>query len=47
MRRLAITLSRKSFVTIYKCFLRPNSDYGDILYGKPKNELYEKRTIKN
>ena len=47
MRRLAITLSRKSLVTIYKCFVRPNSDYGDILYGKPKKELYEKRTIKS
>ena len=26
------SLSRKSFITIYKAFLRPLNDYGDILW---------------
>ena len=38
MRRPSITLSRKYFLTIYKCFVRPHLDYEDILYGKPKKK---------
>ena len=33
-------LPRKSFVTIYKAFLRPLIDYGDIIYDKPQNEHF-------
>ena len=34
------SLSRKSLVTIYKAFLRPLIDYGDIVYGQPQNESF-------
>ena len=32
-------LPRKSLITIYKAFLRPLIDYGDIIYDQPKNEF--------
>ena len=35
MRRLAIKLSRKSLLTIYKSFVKPLLEYADILYDKP------------
>ena len=31
-------LPRKSLLTIYKSFVRPNLDYGDIIYDNPENE---------
>ena len=36
-------MPRKSLITIYKAFLRPLIDYGDIIYDQPQNEsFYEK-----
>ena len=36
-------MPRKSLITIYKVFLRPLIDYGDIIYDKPNNDsFYEK-----
>ena len=36
-------MPRKSLLTIYKVFLRPLVDYGDIIYDQPHNEsFYEK-----
>ena len=32
MKRLPLILSRKSLLTIYKSFIRPNLDYADIIY---------------
>ena len=29
---------RKALLTIYKSFIRPHLDHGDILYDKPKNK---------
>ena len=40
MRRLSMTLSRKSLLTIYKSFIRPLLDYADIIYDKPCNETF-------
>ena len=37
MRRVSITLSRKSLLTIYKSFVRPLLDYADIIYDKQCN----------
>ena len=37
-RVLRDNLPRKSLVTIYKAFLRPLIDYGDIIYEQPQNE---------
>ena len=35
MKRFYLTLLRKSFLTIYKYFVRPNLDYSCIRYDKP------------
>ena len=35
LKKLSSILSRKSLLTIYKSFVRPNLDYADIIYGKP------------
>ena len=32
-----VNVPRKALVTIYKSFIRPHFDYGDILYDKPEN----------
>ena len=36
-------LRRKSLVTIYKAFLRPLLDYGDIIYDQPQNVSFRKK----
>ena len=41
----SLILHRKSLLTIYKSFVRPNLDYADIIYYKPLNESL-KRKIK-
>ena len=41
MKRLSLFLSRKTFLTIYKSFVRPNLDYADIIYHKPFNESFK------
>ena len=43
MRRLSVTLSRKSLLTIYKSFVRPLLDYADIIYDKPYNESFKEK----
>ena len=37
MKKSSQILSRKSLLTIYKSFVRPNLDYADIIYDKPPN----------
>ena len=44
MKRLSLVLSRKSLLTIYKYFVRPNLDYADIFYDKPFNESFKRKT---
>ena len=41
MKTLSPFLSRKTLLTIYKPFVRPNLDYGDIIYDKPFNESFK------
>ena len=40
IKRLSNTLPRKSFLTIYKSFIRPHLDYCDIIYDQPDNERF-------
>ena len=40
IKKLSHSLQRKSLVTIYKVFLRPLIDYGDIIYDQPNNESF-------
>ena len=41
MRRLSMTLSRKSLLTIYISFARSLLDYTDTIYNKPCNESFK------
>ena len=38
IKHLSFHLPRKSLLTIYKSFVRPHLDYGDITYDNPENE---------
>ena len=46
MKRLSINLPRNSLLTIYKSFIRPHLDYGDILYDNPNNENFQSKLEK-
>ena len=35
MRKLNLLLPRLSLLTVYKCFVRPHLDYGDVIYNQP------------
>ena len=39
--KISLFLSRKTLLTIYKSFARPNLDYADIIYDKPFNESFK------
>ena len=43
IRRLSINLPRNVLLAIYKSFVRPHLDYGDILYDKPNNENFQNK----
>ena len=43
MKRLSVHLPRSALHTIYKSFIRPHLDYGDILYDKPNNENFQNK----
>ena len=45
-RRLSINLPRNALLAIYKSFVRPHFDYGDILYDKPSNENFQNKLEK-
>ena len=37
-KKLSKTLPWHALITIYKSFVRPHLDYGDIIYDQPNNE---------
>ena len=37
IRKMNLLLPRSSLLTIYKSFVRPHLDYGDVIYDQPKN----------
>ena len=41
MKKLSLTLSRNSLLTIYKTFVRPILDYADVTYDKPLTESFK------
>ena len=43
MKKLSQILSKKSLLTIYKSFVRPNLDYADITSNKPLTESFKKK----
>ena len=46
IRRPFVNLPRNALLTIYKSFIRPHLDYGDILYDKPNNENFQNKIEK-
>ena len=40
LRKVKPTLPRKSLVKIYKSFIRPQLDYGDVIYNQASNESF-------
>ena len=46
VRKLNLLLPRSSLLTVYKCFIRPHLDYGDVIYNKP-NLSYLANKIKS
>ena len=44
MKKLSLFLSRKTLLTIYKSFVKPNLDNADIIYEKTFNESFETKT---
>ena len=47
IKRLSIMLPRNALLTIYKSFVRPHLDYGNILYDKSSNEKFSDKIRKS
>ena len=46
IRRLSVNLHRNALLTIYRPFIRPHLNYGDILYDKPSNDNFQSKMEK-
>ena len=46
MKRLSVNLPRSALLTIYKSFIWPRLEYGDILYDKPDNKNFQNKIEK-
>ena len=46
LRRLSVCLPRKALLTIYKSFIIPHINYGNILYDKPDSQNFESKIEK-
>ena len=40
IKKLSGTLPRDTLLTIYKSFVKPHLDYGDIIHDQPQNESF-------
>ena len=43
MRKLQPIIPRAALLTIYKSFLRPHLDYGDVIYDRAFNESFQNK----
>ena len=43
LRKFQLILPRHSLITIYKIFIRPHLDYGDVIYDRAFNESFHQR----
>ena len=46
MKRLSVNLPKSALLTIYKSFIRPHLEYGDILYDKTNNGNFQNKIEK-
>ena len=44
INKLSNVLPRKCLISIYKSFVRPHLDYGDLIYDQPNNESFCQQT---
>ena len=40
IKKLNCELSRKTLINVYKSFVRPHLDYGDVIYDQPNNDSF-------
>ena len=45
--KLQNTSPRRALITIYKAFVRPHLDYGNVIYDQAFNELFHQKLEKN
>ena len=43
LRKFQLILPTHSLITIYKNFIRPHLDYGDVIYDRAFNESFHQR----
>ena len=43
IRKLNNILPRSAFLTIYRPFIRPHLEYGDVIYDQPENESFSSK----
>ena len=43
LRKLQNLFPRKSLITVYKSFIRPHMDYGDIIYGQAYHVSFHRK----
>ena len=43
IKQLRLYLPRKALMNIYKSFIRPHLDYGDVIYDQPHNDTFCRR----
>ena len=43
LQKLQSILLRTSLLTIYKLFIRPHLDYGDVVYDQPSNDAFSNK----
>ena len=43
LRKFQLILPRHSLITIYKTFIRPHLDYGDVIYDRTFNKSFHQR----
>ena len=46
LRKFQNTIPRQTLITIYKTFVRPRLDYGNILYDQAYNASFHQKTEK-
>ena len=43
IRKLRKSLSRTSLISLYKSFIQPHLEYGDIIYDQPFNDSFQNK----
>ena len=44
IKKLSNVFPKKSLITIYKSFVSPHLDYGDLIHDQPNNESFRQQT---